>query len=310
VLAAKHRTSEAEKLLRESCSLQEQLACEFHDSPVYQQEWARLCCNLAVMLGDTGRIREAEATCRQALMVVTPLTQKYPRVPIYRQNRAQYSVRVANYLRAAARDAEAVEMERQAIGLWAALAEEAPTVPGHREELARCHVRLARLLRKLDRPSEAEAAYQQALTACERLVKDFPGTAQFRELLATYLNEFAWFAVTRDKPDPARAVELAMRAVELAPTKRDYQGTLGTAYYRAGNWEAARSALQRATELRGTAYEWFFLAMTLHRLGDAAGARQKYDLAVSWTDKEKPDDAELRRFRAEAAALLGLPAPN
>ena len=32
-----------------------------------------------------------------------------------------------------------------------------------------------------------------------------------------------------------------------------------------------------------------------------------YDRAVAWTDKKKPNDPELRQFRAEAAALLGLP---
>ena len=30
-----------------------------------------------------------------------------------------------------------------------------------------------------------------------------------------------------------------------------------------------------------------------------------YDRAVAWMEKHKPDDPELRKFRAEATALLG-----
>ena len=43
------------------------------------------------------------------------------------------------------------------------------------------------------------------------------------------------------------------------------------------------------------------------QLGDKKQARQWYDKAVSWMDKNKPQDDELRRFRAEAEALLGIP---
>ena len=35
-----------------------------------------------------------------------------------------------------------------------------------------------------------------------------------------------------------------------------------------------------------------------------------YDRAVAWTDKNKPDDPELRGLHAEAAALLGQPGPK
>jgi hypothetical protein len=35
-----------------------------------------------------------------------------------------------------------------------------------------------------------------------------------------------------------------------------------------------------------------------------------YDRAVAWTEKNKPNDPELRRFRSEAAALLGQPSPK
>jgi hypothetical protein len=35
-------------------------------------------------------------------------------------------------------------------------------------------------------------------------------------------------------------------------------------------------------------------------------ARKWYDEAVAWMDKNRPQNEELRRFRAEAAELLGI----
>ena len=39
--------------------------------------------------------------------------------------------------------------------------------------------------------------------------------------------------------------------------------------------------------------------------GEKDEARKWFDQAVEWMEKNKPDDEELRRFRAEAAELLG-----
>jgi len=50
----------------------------------------------------------------------------------------------------------------------------------------------------------------------------------------------------------------------------------------------------------------FVLAMAHWQLGHKKEARQWYDKAVQWMDMNKPQDEELRRFRAEAALLLGI----
>ena len=54
----------------------------------------------------------------------------------------------------------------------------------------------------------------------------------------------------------------------------------------------------------GDAYDWFFVAMAHWQLGDKTKAREWYEKAVGWMEKKRPDDAELKRFRAEAAELL------
>jgi hypothetical protein len=42
------------------------------------------------------------------------------------------------------------------------------------------------------------------------------------------------------------------------------------------------------------------------QLGETEQARTWYDRAVQWMDKHQPQDEELRRFRTEAAELLGV----
>ena len=61
-------------------------------------------------------------------------------------------------------------------------------------------------------------------------------------------------------------------------------------------------------ELRkgGDSFDWFFLAMAHWQLGEKDKAREWYDRAVQWMDKNQPKNEELRRFRAEAAELLEL----
>jgi hypothetical protein len=48
--------------------------------------------------------------------------------------------------------------------------------------------------------------------------------------------------------------------------------------------------------------------MACWRLGKKEEARKWYDQAVRWMDKNLPNNAELRLFRAEAEELLGVKA--
>jgi uncharacterized protein HemY len=128
---------------------------------------------------------------------------------------------------------------------------------------------------------------------------------------AEVANAVAWFLATTCEPpirDPVKAVGLAKKAVDSAPQNGDFWHTLGAAYYGAGQWQQAVAALEKSIQLRsgGSSGDWFFLAMVCQQLGDAGKARHWYDKAVQWMDKNRPHDDELRRFRKEAAALLGV----
>ena len=103
-------------------------------------------------------------------------------------------------------------------------------------------------------------------------------------------------------------MELARKAVWLVPKSGVFWNTLGVALYRAGDGRQAIAALTRSMELRkgGDSFDWFFLAMAHRRIDEPDEARRWYDRAVQWMKKNQAQNEELRRFRAEAAGVLGL----
>jgi serine/threonine protein kinase len=130
------------------------------------------------------------------------------------------------------------------------------------------------------------------------------------------MNQLAWLLATvadEKLRDPRRAVELAAHAAAAAPPQVPFfQGTLGTAHYRTGDWKAAVADLERAVGLRkpddsDNAYNGFFLAMAHRQLGEKDKAREWFDKSVTWMEKRnKQPIADMKRFRTEAAGLLGV----
>ena len=126
-----------------------------------------------------------------------------------------------------------------------------------------------------------------------------------------FCNNVAWFLATAEVPahrDPALAIELAKKAVELDPKSGQYHNTLGIAAYRAGDWKQAISVLEKSVSLSkaGDSYNWFFRAMAHWQLGHKEEARSWYDQAVQWMEKNDPKNEWLGRFRVEAEKLLEL----
>jgi hypothetical protein len=148
----------------------------------------------------------------------------------------------------------------------------------------------------------------------KRLVGDLAGTIMIWDASksvtdsAQGCNHLAWLLATPAEPhrrNPARAVELATKAVSLAPTEGAFWNTLGVAHYRAGDWKAAINALETSLKLQGdNGFDYFFLAMSHWQRGEREQARQQYDKAIRWMEKRAPQVEELVRCRAEAAQLL------
>jgi serine/threonine protein kinase/WD40 repeat protein len=156
---------------------------------------------------------------------------------------------------------------------------------------------------QLTRLREEEA--RRIIEQCRRSVERKPDSA-------AACNNLAWIYLTAPEAvcDLEAALPLAEKAARLDPVNRT---TLGLAYYRAGRYreavEVVRANLDRQ-ENWGLAFDLYVLAMSCHKLGETARARDYYDWAVRWPRTHKQLSSrnlvELDMFRAEASELLGV----
>ena len=112
--------------------------------------------------------------------------------------------------RTSRRNEAAEPLLKQAIGGLERLAADYPGVPRYKEHLARFHVVLSTLYWSTGRFRESSSARRQAITYDPRIQRG----QQVR------LNNLAWYLLTT--PDlaarnPARALDLAYKAVDLVP---------------------------------------------------------------------------------------------
>ena len=94
---------------------------------------------------------------------------------------------------------------------------------------------------------------------------------------------------------------------ELHPQDGNSWANLGTACCQAKKWQEARAALEKADGFKDENCDHcFHLAMACWELGDKGEARRHLERAMTWTEKKKPNDKELRKFRKQAEMLMGI----
>jgi len=129
-------------------------------------------------------------------------------------------------------------------------------------------------------------------------------------------NNLAWYYATgpTNFRSPEKALPLALKAVELGKTNHNELNTLGVVYYRLGRLTNAITTLEtgiKADTAGGSAYDFFFLAMSHQQLGDLAKAREYFVRGTNWvaaqTNLPPNDKAELDAFRTEAEDVLTKP---
>nr|AFI78503.1 repeat-containing protein [uncultured bacterium ws156A7] len=163
---------------------------------------------------------------------------------------------------------------------------------------------------------------------------------QYRHICAKMLTAFAetesadearWLAWTcalapGSLADLSKVVAVAEVAVQSEPESIVYLITLGALLYRAGRAEEAVERMTRADKLMeepdkaeriSPAYNWYFLVMGHHALGQDDEAKQWLDKANEWTDKVLRDHDEgtavlswnrrltLKLLREEAEGMIG-----
>jgi WD40 repeat protein len=162
---------------------------------------------------------------------------------------------------------------------------------------------------------EARAEDHLLLKEYAEAIEDLKAALEIDAARPEACNALAWVYLTAppELRDPAQALPLAQRAIELRPAERAFRNTLGLAYYRAGQFAKAAEALEDnvKSEHPGMTFDLLFLAMSRHRMGQPEAARREFDRALrSQRSLDHPNAeqvAELETFRSEAEAVLARP---
>jgi tetratricopeptide (TPR) repeat protein len=292
------------RILRQRRKLDEAVDAYRKAIEAHSSESGMLRSELASVLHELGRMDEAMDLLRQAVEIDPRDAHAYETMAVVLGAMKKHDDAVASYRKA-------IELDPKRVTLYIALGnalydwrqlDDAVVVFGQALEvdpksLASVHAHVARMStdQSLDLPRR-QAYMEQLMAALE----------------GGRPNEVAWQLATNPEPglrDPARAVELAKRAIARAPKDADAWNTLGIARYRSGDFKASIAALEKYRELRTNIAEWsnpFFLAMAHWRLGHKDEALGWYEKASEWMNKHARTSESLIRFRSEAAELLGV----
>lgn len=250
--------------------------------PKVRREMAAAHNARAAELMAYARYREAEEAYDQARIVVEKLAADFPKESLYSDdvNHSYWKIGAARQADGRIEEAEqsfnlAVELHPKDSGVWF-----------------------------------TRAAFFASQQNFEKAVSDYTKSLEVDPKNADTCNALAWLLATCPNVkarNPVKALKFAERSVELAPSRGDTWNTLGVAQYRAGDWKGAIKTLTKSMELRnqGDSSEYFFLALCHWQLGEKETSRKCYDKGIQWLEKNKPEDAEYGRFRAEAAEAIG-----
>jgi tetratricopeptide (TPR) repeat protein len=306
VLAGLRRPDEALAVQRAALEVRRGLADEFPDRPEYRHSIAFSLHNLAHLLRRQGDLEGGVPLLREAIGHESAALAKRPGHAPYRD--------FLRHLHLFLADTQA------GLGRYAEAARAAAAVPGLAPERWQFACDAASILTLCARLAAKDAALPEDRR--RHLVRDY--AEQARSWLEEAgrraaddpkgMNDLAWLVAA--DPDPlarhARwAVELAGRAVKERPKVGTFWCTLGVAQYRAGQWRAAAETLEKARSLlagQDRCVAAFALAMARWQAGQQEQARRCYDQAARDAAVLTPASRIVQGFRAEAAALLGLPA--
>jgi serine/threonine protein kinase len=353
MLARTGRHVEAEDLCQRTLPLAQRLAAEFPADPEPARRLTDLQRTCGMVLRDTARPREAEDAFRRAAEAAEKLAADFPDTPAYRLQSAFVYGDLMELRENASRAREVEDAYRRGVEHLQKGAADFPTETAFAEHLSHCHRKWAYFLLNNDRLPQAEEALNRAVQGLDKLLAGLPPAARpdLRALLGdTYvclacvlsaagrrgeaaeaIRKSREFPPPSDAPgcecqawtllavpdaslvDSRRPVELAKKAVELAPEDARCRVALGMAYCRAKEWKTAVEALEKSNELTGTRpgsiSGAFCLAIAHWHLGHKEQARSWYDRAVASLAKHPAPNANDRRLRAEAEKLIGVQGP-
>ena len=165
------------------------------------------------------------------------------------------------------------------------------------------------------RLAEARRALIKGVNRLEAMMDEYPKDSRIRGKFALAANNLAWLLATCEDPslrDAEVAVAVSRKSVAANPGDGNALNTLAVAHFRAGQLDEASQAFAESMALRegGDSFDWYFLAQIEVIRNHPVEARALYDKAIAWAADHRQGDAELHRFRVEAAQRLGLPKPE
>lgn len=294
------RMAEAEAIYPRARTLLERLVAEFPRSPDYRSYLAATLSQLA----DCAYRRHDLAGMRR-------LTEE---AIAHRRRALEANPRHPGYQRGLRDDFFVLTLALRCQGDHAAIAQAARTLAQVRSDDWHSTLKAAEMTAlgaQLAVSATATPAEQVLLEGYREQVRSLVTSALERgDEAPEVLNDAAWFLVTCPdvgSRDPGRALALARRAVEARPDNGTYWNTLGAAEYRAGNWQAAVSALEEAITRRqgGTSEDWTFLAMAHWQLGERQVATTWYEKLVQELSDARVQSPTTTQLHAEVRSLLG-----
>jgi tetratricopeptide (TPR) repeat protein len=205
----------------------------------------------------------------------------------------------------------------QAVAVFARLVQDFPDDPTYPHELATALRILADDLYQAGQLADANGYYRKAVRIWREALRNHRAGLEAYLRLATV--QCLWF--DSDLRDPTAALQLAQKAVEMAPRDPQPKMIMGIAYYQMNRWSAALNAFQEAFQkASGWDRKWpwtpsfpslFFFAMAQSRCGKHAEALESYQKAVRLMAKIPIARADPYNcaIRAEAAAVLEIQEP-
>jgi tetratricopeptide (TPR) repeat protein len=302
--AQRGRLQDAERMWGQALPILEELANDFPKDASYQNKVGITLSNMARTLRLRGKLTDSRKLYAQG---VVPLRQAVELEP----HHAEYAPALRNHymgwLDTLLRLKEHVELAQRAN-------EFAHLFPERWEDLyiAAGFFQNCKFLADKDpqlsgaqRTILARKYTQRAGGLFRSVSRKNPAQAEVQNQLAMFLNIWE----DQEKEDAALALAMAKKAVAQAPRNGFYRGTLGVAYYRAGEWQTALQTLEETVRLpKGKdVFIDLFLAMARSKAGRQDQARKDYDSVVHWMAQNPSQVSDaLRRLQVEAAAVLGI----
>jgi eukaryotic-like serine/threonine-protein kinase len=310
------RYQEAEPLLRRSLDLFAELRVEAELRPIFRGKPAQCEGGLGHVYLGTERFQEAEKAFLRAIQQLESLLAEEPANPDYRHQLVIDLINLALAQHIIHRSEEAFANDRRSMAMMETLAKDFPDI-NYDDLLLKCQIDVFISANAAGLYNEAEQVGRRCIDLGEKLFHENPAEPKYRDSLSAILSMLA--DLHSGSPPggplhkPARAVELARRAAELKAGHDLSKQSLGWALYRTGD---LRGCIEVLTEREFM--HCAFLAMAHWRLGDKDRARACYataDIGLEgyekrWNTGVYPTPLMLRKFRSEAAALLGVQPPE